>query len=354
MKMLNQLLIGAIVLICVIVFSKSYNNDELKQKKPIEMHQEENPSLESNIDPIVQLESGVAEWAKNNVLGEYFQQSLSRVNAARSKYEEDVRIRQQMGLGVAPKGEYVQVIKDHKDLCVHIYNCYKTDRIDPLPKKLRSKFQSKENSNSSGFVPLTVSNEYSQKFQLLLQKFTNLGMISWDTDKTKEQWNGICCQLSKLLEEAKLLRNSFDMLSRKNDTNFDYGLQVNIESLFNKINEAYGIAEGQVQVLEFKDLCDRMIIWINTLEARVQCKGRYSVVQNRKDGEQALQDINTFQKLIEPNAFRKYKIFNLPESGFGRADQLFNGVIENIPPSRSKNLERYFNLLESLALRLRN
>ena len=366
------------------------------------------PEEELGIQSPGVLDAAVAAWAKDNDLGDYYDQSQRRLEEARGKLLDDYRVRK--GMDAAPTSftrEWLAKYREYKAeddvLRLHILECYSRGEVRPLPEKLRGRFtdasgRRRQNAELVATAPALLDG-FDDDSESIQKDLDGIGTLSWETSKELDEWTSVASTLGTLSNRAKKLASEVggiaSRLSRlasekpENDELADLArraarIRRKADSLSLRVSDALGIAEGQNALSSFSEECRRMNVWIRTLDARNDAKAariaeekdwRRRVMQARKsgnnteissarstlsgyraamakdksEGDVARKDVKAFKKYAADRAFNHFKQ-SLPEGARAGADTLREGVFRSIPNGR--NPEGFFEVLESKAFKL--
>lgn len=366
------------------------------------------PEEELGIRPPGVLDAAVAAWARNNELGDCYEQSQERLELARGKLLEDYRVRK--GMDAAPTsftkewlGKYREYKRDDDALRLHILECYSRGVVKPLPDILRGRFTSaserrRQTANLVATAPNTLDG-FERDCDSIESALGQAGSLSWETRKSLDDWSDLAATLGTLSSRAKKLASDVEGLASRisrlaaakpeDDGLSDLERRASrirrkADSLSLRVSDALGIAEGQTALATFAEECRRMDGWIRVLDARNEAKAariaeekewRRRVILARKsgnhadissaaaalprfqaamandksEGDVARGDVKAFKKYADANAFRQFK-GTLPEGARAGADTLLEGVFRSIPNGR--NPKGFLEVLESKAFKL--
>ena len=366
------------------------------------------PEEELGIQPPGVLDAAVAAWARNNELGDYYEESQRRLEKARSKLLDDYRVRK--GMDAAPTSftqEWLKKYREHKAnddaLRLHILECYSRGEVRPLPEKIRGVFtdsteRRRRDAELVGSAPRTLSSLEANLTECS-GELDRIGSLSWETRKNQEEWTSVASSLLSLSERAGTLSADASGLSARlsrlaSDKPEDDGLadldrrasrlRRDISSLSLRVSDALGVAEGQTALASFAGECRRMEEWMRTLESRNEAKAsriaqekewrrrvllarkagngteiasaaaalpgfRSAMEKDKADGDIARKDVKAFKKYADGAAFSRFKQ-SLPPGARAGADALRDGVLRAIPSGR--NPASYFETVESKAFKL--
>lgn len=366
------------------------------------------PEEELGIQPPGVLDAAVADWARNNELGDYYEQSQRRLEIARGKLIEDLRVRK--GMDAAPTSftrewlaKYNEAKANDDALRVHILECYSRGSVRSLPDNLRGRFTdaSERRRQEAALVsgaPASLD-EFDHECGEIATALDSIGTLSWETRKSLADWSSIASSLHALSGRAKRLSADASSLASRLSRLAaakpeDDGvselegrssrIRRDAESLNLRVSDALVIAEGQSALASFAEECQRMEDWLQTLDARNEAKAsriaeeknwrrrvllarksgnhaeissataalprfRVAMAQDYADGDVARRDVKTFKKYADPASFASFKK-TLPVGARTGADVLRDGVLRAIPSG--KNPAGFFEAVESKAFKL--
>lgn len=366
------------------------------------------PEEELGIQPPGVLDAAVAAWAKNNELGDYYKQSQNRLEDARSKLLDDYRVRK--GMDADPTSftkewlsKYREYKRDDDALRLHILECYSRGAVRPLPDSLRGKFTSASGRRRQNAVLASTAPASIDKIDAAIGEIEaaldGIGFLSWETQKSPDDWAGLASSLHSLSARAETLSADASSLASRlsdlasakpEDDNLSdlerrsSGLRSDAESLALRVSDALGVAEGQTALASFAGECRRMEEWMRTLDARNDAKAsriaqekewrrrvilarkagnhaevssaktaltgfRDAMGKDRADGDVARKDVKAFKKYADDKAYRNFKI-TLPVGARAGADTLRESVLRSFP-SGKKTLG-FLENIESKAFKL--
>ena len=407
-KGFENLLVAAMLSLAITGCGDSSRHYEPPSEEPAPAPHVPTPEEELGIQPPGVLDAAVAAWAKNNELGDYYEQSQRRIELARGKLLEDYRVRK--GMDAAPTSftkewlaKYREAKSNDDTLRLHILECYSRGAVKPLPDNLRGRFtdaseRRRQNANLVATAPASLDG-FECDCDSIESALDGIGPLSWETRKSLQDWSSLAATLGDLSNRAKRLASDAEGLSSRisrlaSEKPDDDGLsdlerrasrlRRRSDSLSLRVSDALGIAEGQTALSSFAEECRRMDGWIRSLDSRNDAKAariaqekdwkrrvmlarksgnraeisaaasalggyRSAMARDKADGDVARKDVRAFKKYADAKSFRRFKT-TLPEGARAGADTLLDGVLRSVPSGR--NPEGFFEVLESKAFKL--
>lgn len=386
--------------------SDSSRRYEPEPEQPTSVPHVPTPEEELGLQPPGVLDAAVAAWAKNNELGDYYEQSQRRLEVARGKLLDDYRVRK--GMDAAPTSftkewlaKYREAKANDDALRLHILECYSRGTVRPLPDNLRGRFtDASERRRQSAALVGTASGTldgFDRECDEIEAALDRIGPLSWET--RKNDWPSVASSLRSLAERAgKLSADASGLASRlarlaaakPEDDELaalerrSSRLRRETESLALRVSDALGIAEGQTALASFAGECRRMEEWIRILDSRNDAKAsriaqekewrrrvllarkagnraeissgaaalsgfRAAMAKDKADGDVARRDVKAFKKYADDKAFKNFKK-TLSEGARAGADTLRESVLRSFPSGR--NPAGYLEIVESKAFKL--
>lgn len=405
-----SVLLGLTLGLCV-ACSDATGIREASPKEPVAAVRAPTPEEELGIEQPGVLDAAVAAWAKNNELGEYYEESQRRLEQTRGKLLDDYRVRK--GMNAEPTtytkewlAQYLVVKKQDDELRLHILECYSRGTMRPLPDQLRRIFSDtgERRRADSGLVSSAPSQlaGLDAARRELDARMGKIGFLSWNMQKDLAEWQSLAETLAELSDRIQRLTSEAVGLSSRlsrlaSDKPEDDGVAKlerqastvcrDVQSLALRISDALGIAEGQTALSGFAEECLRMEGWMRSLDGRIaakatriaaekECRRRVmlarksdnraeiaavsselvgfhaAMAQDKSDGDVAQKDVKAFKRYADENAFLRFKQNELPAAASDGADTLRERVLQSIPGGR--NPAGYFENLESKAFKLRD